>query len=59
MALRDEHILRVFDNRVLKEMFRLKKDEVRGGWRKLQIEEPCNLSCSSSIIRTVKSRRLR
>jgi hypothetical protein len=33
--LREEHILRVFENRVLMRIFGSKRDEVTGGWRKL------------------------
>jgi hypothetical protein len=32
--LREEHRLRVFENRVLKEIFRLKSGEVTGGWKR-------------------------
>jgi hypothetical protein len=32
---------------------------VIGGWRKLHIEELCNLYCPPSIIRIIKSRRMR
>jgi hypothetical protein len=35
LTLREEHRLRVFENRVLKRIFGLKRDEVMGGWRKL------------------------
>jgi hypothetical protein len=35
LALRGEHRLRVFGNRVLRRIFGLKRDEVTGGWRKL------------------------
>jgi hypothetical protein len=35
--------LRVFENRVLKRIFLPKRDEVMGGWRKLQDEELCDL----------------
>jgi hypothetical protein len=31
--------LRVFENRVLRRIFGLKRDEVTGGWRKLHNEE--------------------
>jgi hypothetical protein len=31
--LREEHRLRVFENRVLRRIFGLKRDEVTGGWR--------------------------
>jgi hypothetical protein len=32
--LREEHRLRVFENRMLKGIFGPKRDEVMGGWRK-------------------------
>jgi hypothetical protein len=35
LILREEHRLRVFENRVLRRIFGLKRDEVTGGWRKL------------------------
>jgi hypothetical protein len=44
VALREEHRLRVSDNRVLR------RDEVTGGWGGLHDEELCNLHCSPSII---------
>jgi hypothetical protein len=37
LILREEHRLRVFENRVLRGIFGLKRDEVIGGWRKLQM----------------------
>jgi len=37
--LREEHWLRVFENRVLRRIFGPKRDEVRGEWRKLHSEE--------------------
>jgi hypothetical protein len=37
LTLREEHRLRVFENRVLRRIFGPKKDEVRGEWRKLHI----------------------
>jgi hypothetical protein len=57
--LREEHRLRVFENRVLRGIFGLKRVEVIGGWRKLHNEELHNLYCSPSIIRIMKSRRMR
>jgi hypothetical protein len=39
LTLREEHRLRVFENRVLRRIFRPKRDEVIGGWRKLHNEE--------------------
>jgi hypothetical protein len=57
LTLREEHILRVFENRVLRGMFGPKMDEVIGGWRKLHNEELQNLYGSPSIIRMIKSRK--
>jgi hypothetical protein len=39
LILRDEHRLRVFENRVLRRIFEPKRDEVMGEWRKLHNEE--------------------
>jgi hypothetical protein len=50
----EEHRLRVFENRVLRRIFGLKRDEVTGGWRKLHNEELHNLYSSPSIIRIIK-----
>jgi hypothetical protein len=33
LILREEHRLRVFENRVLRRIFGPKRDEVTGGWR--------------------------
>jgi hypothetical protein len=49
----------VFENRVLRIIFGPKRDEVMGGWRKLHNEELHNLYSSQSIIRIIKSRRMR
>jgi hypothetical protein len=59
LTIREEHRLRVFENRVLRTIFRLKSDEVIGGWRKLHNEEHHNLYCLLNIIRIIKSRRMR
>jgi hypothetical protein len=39
LTLREEHRLRVFENRVLRRIFGPKRDEVTEGWRKLRNEE--------------------
>jgi hypothetical protein len=44
---------------VLGRLFGSKKDGVTGGWRKLYNEELHNLYSSPSIIRIIKSRRMR
>jgi hypothetical protein len=43
ITLREEHKLRVFENRVLRRIFGPKRDGVKGGWRKLHNEELHNL----------------
>jgi hypothetical protein len=59
LTLREEHKVRVFENRVLRRMFGPERDGVRGGWRRLHNEELHNLYSSPSIIRIIKSRRMR
>jgi hypothetical protein len=57
LTLREEHRLKVFENRILMRIFGLKRDEVTGGWRKLHNEGLHSLYSSPSIIRMIKSRR--
>jgi hypothetical protein len=59
LTLREEHRLRVFENRVLRKIFGSKKNEVMGGWRGLHNEELHNLYFSPNIIRIILSRRMR
>jgi hypothetical protein len=59
LTIREEHILRVFENRVLRRISRPKRDEMTGGCRKLHNEDLHNLYSSPSIITMVKSRRMR
>ncbi|KAJ4433939.1 hypothetical protein ANN_16258 [Periplaneta americana] len=59
LTLREEHRLRVFENKVLKKIFGAKRDEVTGEWRKLHNTELHALYSSPDIIRNIKSRRLR
>jgi hypothetical protein len=58
LTLREEHTLRVFENRVLRRIFGPKRDEVTGEWRRLHNEE-LNGLYSSPFIRVTKSRRMR
>jgi hypothetical protein len=48
----------VFENRVLRRIFGLKRHEVKGGWIKLH-KEFHNSYSSPSIIRIIKSRGIR
>ena len=58
LTLREESRLRVFENRVLRRIFQLKRDEETGEWRKLHNDELNDLYCSPNIIR-MKSRKMR
>jgi hypothetical protein len=58
-ALREEHKLRVIENRVLRRIFGPKRDEVSEEWRKLHSGELLNLYSSPDIVRQIKSRRMR
>jgi hypothetical protein len=59
LTLREVHRLRVFENGVLRRIFGPKRDEVTGEWRKLHNEELRDLYSSPSIIRIIKSKRMR
>ncbi|KAJ4428432.1 hypothetical protein ANN_24469 [Periplaneta americana] len=59
LTLREEHRLRVFENKVLRKIFGAKRDEVTGEWRKLHNTELHALYSSPDVIRNIKSRRLR
>jgi hypothetical protein len=56
--LREEHRLRVFENRVLRKIFRPKRDELTREWRKLHNECLNDLYSSTNIVRVIKSRRM-
>jgi hypothetical protein len=59
LILREEHRLKVFENRVLMRIFGPKRNEVMGEWRKLHSGELHNLHSPPDIIRQIKSRRMR
>jgi hypothetical protein len=49
----------MFENRVLRRIFGPRRDEVTGGWRELHNEDLCDLYSSPSLIRIIKSRRMK
>jgi hypothetical protein len=58
LTLLKENKLRVFDNRLLRCISGLKRDEIVGGWRKLHKEKLYYLYSLTNIIRMIKSRRI-
>jgi hypothetical protein len=52
LALRDEHKVRVFENRVLSRIFGPQREDLAGGWRTLHNEELHNLNASPNIMVT-------
>ena len=59
LTLQKERKLRVFENMVLRRIFRPRRDEVTGEWRRLHNEELNDLYCSPNIVRVIKWRRMR
>jgi hypothetical protein len=59
VTLREEHRLRVFENRVLRRIFGPMRDEVKGGWRKLHNDDLRDSYSSPRIIRMMKSKRMK
>jgi len=55
----EERKLRVFENMVLRRIFRPRRDEVTGEWRRLHKEELNDLYCSPNFVRVIKSRRMK
>jgi hypothetical protein len=58
LTLREEHRLWVFENRMLRRIFGLKREE-DGSWRKLHNDELHSLYSSPNTVRVIKSRRMR
>jgi hypothetical protein len=56
LTVREEHKVRVFENRVLRRIFGPKRDGVMGWWKKLHNVELHNLYSSPSIIRIRRMR---
>jgi hypothetical protein len=56
---REEHELKVFENRVLRKVFGSKRDKTTGYWRRLANEELHDLPCSPNINLVIKPGRKR
>ena len=56
--MKEEDRLRMFENRVLREISGPKRGEVTGNWRRLHNEELNVLYSAPTIIRVIKSRRI-
>ena len=50
LTLREEHRLRVFENKVLRKIFGAKRDEITGEWRKLHNAELHTLYYSPTLL---------
>jgi len=57
LTFREERRLRVFENRVLRRIFGLQRNEVTREWRKLHNEELNDLYSTPNNVRVIKSRR--
>ena len=59
LTLKEERRLRVSENRVLRRIFGLERDEGTMKWRKLHNEELNDMYWKPNIVRVIKSRRMR
>ena len=59
LTLWEERRLRVFENNVLRRIFRPRRDAVTGDWRRLHNDELNDLYSLPNIVRVIKSRRMR
>jgi hypothetical protein len=57
--LREEHGLRVFENKALRKTFWLKMEKITGEWRRLHNGELYALYTTPNLIRVTKSRRIK
>jgi hypothetical protein len=56
---KEDNLLRVFENKVLRRIFGPKGEEVAGGWRRLHNEDLHNLYDLRNIVTMIKSRKMR
>ena len=58
VTLREERRLRVFENRVLRKVFRPKREKVTGNWTRLHYEAPHALYKYFFVVFLARSRKL-
>ena len=54
LTVKEVHRLRMFENRVLRNMFGPMRDEVTAEWKRLHNEELCDLFSTPNIIQAIK-----
>jgi hypothetical protein len=59
VTLREKRRLRIYEDKVLRRIFRPKFEEVVGGWRRPHNVELHNLYASQNVIRVIKYKRIR
>jgi len=59
LTLREEHSLRVFENRVFRRIFGPKRNDVTREWKTLHNEELNDMQSSPNVVWVIKSRRMR
>jgi hypothetical protein len=52
--MREEHTLKMFENKVLRRIFEPKRVNGKGEWRKLHYEELNDLYSSPNIVQVIK-----
>jgi hypothetical protein len=55
-TLKEEHRMKLYENRALRRVFVLKREQIEGDWIRLHSEE---LTFVPAVIRRIKSRRMR
>jgi hypothetical protein len=57
--LRNEHVLRVFESRMLRKIIGLTTDVITGYWSRLHTEQLHDFCSSPNIVGVIRSRRVR
>jgi hypothetical protein len=58
LTLKEEHRLKVSENRMLRRIFGPKREKMVGGWKRQHNEEVYNLHTSSNIIKVIEPQRM-